>query len=120
MAALADWMAGYERAWASNDPDEIHALFTADALYFTTPLREPWRGPQEIVDGWLERQDEPGGWTFEWQPLVDTPELAIVTGTTTYVDPSQVYSNLWVLRLAEDGRCSEFTEWWMLHDTGEE
>ena len=120
MAALADWMAGYERAWASNDPDEIRALFTADALYFTTPFREPWRGRQDIVDGWLGRKDEPGGWAFEWQPLVDTAELAIVTGTTTYDDPSQAYSNLWVLRFAEDGRCSEFTEWWMLHDTAED
>ena len=120
MAALADWLAGYERAWASNDPDEIRALFTPDALYYTAPFREPWRGRQEIVDGWLERKDEPGGWTFEWQPLVETPELAIVTGTTTYSGAEGTYSNLWVIRLNEDGRCSEFTEWWMLHDSGEE
>ena len=60
-------------------------------------------------------KDEPGGWTFEWQPLLETPELAIVTGTTSYRDPPQAYSNLWVLRLAEDGRCLEFTEWWMAH-----
>ena len=26
--ALADWIAAYERAWASNDPDDIRALFT--------------------------------------------------------------------------------------------
>ena len=120
MAALADWLAGYERAWASNDPDEIRALFTPDALYYTAPFREPWRGRQEIVDGWLERKDEPGGWTFEWQPLVETPELAIVTGTTTYSGAEGTYSNLWVIQLNEDGRCSEFTEWWMLHDSGEE
>ena len=119
MAALADWMAGYERAWASNDPDEIRALFTADALYFTTPFREPWSGRQEIVDGWLGRKDEPGGWAFEWQALVDSAELAIVTGTTTYDDPSQAYSNLWVLRLSDDGRCREFTEWWMEHTANE-
>ena len=31
MPALADWIAAYERAWASNDPDEIRALFTEDA-----------------------------------------------------------------------------------------
>jgi ketosteroid isomerase-like protein len=120
VAVLADWMAGYERAWASNDPDAIRALFTPDALYFTAPFREPWRGPQEIVDGWLERKDEPGGWTFEWQALVETPEVAIVTGTTTYSGAEGTYSNLWVIRLNEDGRCSEFTEWWMLHDSGEE
>ena len=26
---------------------------------------------------------------------------------------SSDYSNLWVIRLEEDGRASEFTEWWM-------
>ena len=113
MTALADWIAAYERAWESNDREEIGALFTDDACYDTTPFREPWQGRQEIVDGWLERKDEPGGWTFEWQPLVETPELAIVTGTTAYRDPPLTYSNLWVLRLADDGRCDEFTEWWM-------
>ena len=115
MNALADWMAAYERAWASNDPEEIGALFSDDALYFPTPFREPWRGRQEIVDGWLGRKDEPGGWAFEWQPLLDTAELAIVTGTTAYREPELTYSNLWVLRLDEDGRCREFTEWWMAH-----
>lgn len=120
MAALADWMAAYERAWASNDAEEIGALFTDDALYFTTPFREPWRGRQAIVDGWLDRKDDPGDWTFEWRPLVDTPKLAIITGTTTYRDPPQTYSNLWELRLDGDGRCREFTEWWMLHEPAED
>jgi SnoaL-like domain len=114
MTVLADWMARYERAWASNDRDEIGSLFTSGALYFTTPFREPWLGREAIVDSWLDRKDEPGSWTFEWSPLVDTPELAIITGTTTYRDPPEVYSNLWTLRF-EDDRCREFTEWWMLH-----
>lgn len=119
MSALAGWMAAYERAWASNHADEIGALFSDDALYFTAPFREPWRGRQEIVDCWLDRKDDPGDWSFEWQPLLDTPELAIITGTTIYRDPPLAYSNLWVLRLGADGRCREFTEWWMEH-TGEE
>ena len=113
--ALADWIASYERAWASNDPDDIRALFTEDAEYFTAPFRNPWRGRQEIADGWLDRKDEPGTWTFSWKPLLDAPELALVTGVTAYSDPPQAYSNLWVIRLADDGRCREFTEWWMLH-----
>jgi hypothetical protein len=44
-----------------------------------------------------------------------TPELTIVTGTATYKEPPTVYSNLWVMRLDADGRCREFTEWWMQH-----
>nr|BFE80772.1 hypothetical protein GCM10020093_033730 [Planobispora longispora] len=42
-----------------------------------------------------------------------TAEVAIIQGTTAY--PDLTYSNLWVIRLGSDGRCREFTEWWMQH-----
>jgi hypothetical protein len=102
-------------AWSSNDPDEIGALFTKDAVYYTEPFAAPWRGRAEIVEQWLARKDEPGQYTFAWQPLVETPELAMITGTAAYREPPIVYSNLWVVRLDADGRCREFTEWWMKH-----
>ena len=111
---LSEWVQAYERAWSSNEPDDIRALFTEDALYHTAPFDEPWRGHAEIVDGWLGRKDEPGDATFEWRPLVETAEVSIITGTTTYAD--RTYSNLWVIRLGDDGRCREFTEWWMTQD----
>ena len=106
------WMLGYVHAWASNDPEEIGALFTDDAQYFTAPGREPWSGRQAIVEGWLGRKDEPGDWDFRFEPLAVAGDLAFVRGWTTYKDrPS--YDNLWVIRLAPDGRCSSFTEWWV-------
>lgn len=110
---LSDWIPGYERAWASNDPEEIGALFTDDARYLTEPYAEPWQGRDAIVAGWLASRDEPDSYAFEWQPLVETPELAIVTGTTTYVSPPRTYSNLWLIRLDADGRCLDFVEWYM-------
>ena len=109
---LGDWMAGYRRAWESNDPDEIGALFTDAALYFTEPGAAPWRGRAAIVEGWLARKDEPGDAAFTWEPLVETAELSVITGTAVYANQS--YSNLWVIRFDGDGRCREFTEWWML------
>ncbi|MDM4763327.1 hypothetical protein QT381_09940 [Galbitalea sp. SE-J8] len=36
-AAIETGVRGYERAWRSNDPAEIAALFTVDALYFRRP-----------------------------------------------------------------------------------
>jgi len=42
---------------------------------------------------------------------VISDELAIVQGVTVYAD--ETFSNLWVIRLGPDGRCHEFTEWWM-------
>jgi hypothetical protein len=105
-------MQGYLQAWSSNDPDQISALFTADAEYYTDPFGPPWRGRDEIVDGWLENADEPDGFSFEWSPLVITPELSIVQGVTRYTN-GPVYSNLWIIRFAPDGTAREFVEWWM-------
>lgn len=108
---LTGWIDAYVRAWNSNDPADIGALFTEDAAYYTAPFRPPWRGRAEIVAGWLDRKDEPGETTFEWHPVAVTDELGVVEGTTTY--PGQTFSNLWLIRLDADGRCREFTEWWM-------
>jgi hypothetical protein len=112
---LREWVEGYVRAWDSNDPDDIGALFTDDAVYLTEPYAEPWRGREAIVSGWLKNKDEPGDATFDWRPLLESPEVSILTGTTVYHDPPRTYSNLWVIRLDPDGRCREFTEWWMEH-----
>jgi ketosteroid isomerase-like protein len=106
------WLEGYVRAWGSNDPEEIGALFTDDARYWTAPFREPWTARRGIVEGWLDRKDEPGQWEFRHQILAVAEDLAFVRGRTTYANGER-YSNLWVIRLTEDGRASEFTEWWM-------
>jgi uncharacterized protein (TIGR02246 family) len=109
------WVESYVRAWNSNDPADIGALFSEDAAYYTEPYSQPWRGRDEIVRQWLDRKDEPGQTQFRWHPLAVTPEVAIVQGETVYHSPPQTYSNLWVIRLDAEGRCTEFTEWWMRH-----
>ena len=115
-ARLSTWMDGYRGAWNSNDPAEIGALFSDDATYRTEPYAEPARGRQSIVEKWLELRDEPGQTTFSWEPLVVTAEVQVIQARTEYLtDPPHVYSNLWVLRLDDDGRCTEFTEWYMKH-----
>jgi len=113
---LRRWAVGYVLAWENNDAAAIGALFTEDARYFTAPFAEPWRGRAAIVAGWLGRKDEPGTWSFRSEILAAAGDLGFVRGWTRYVDPPTEYSNLWVVRLAADGRCAEFTEWWMAHD----
>jgi uncharacterized protein (TIGR02246 family) len=118
-ATLSEWMKGYIRAWNSNDADHIGSLFADDARYYTAPFRPPWMGREDIVQGWLNRKDEPGQTDFTWEPLLVSGDLAVIVGVTTYhatgSEPETRYSNLWVLRFDVDGRCSEFTEWWMQH-----
>jgi ketosteroid isomerase-like protein len=105
------WVESYVKAWGSNDPSEIQALFTEDATYYTAPYREPWTGRDAIVDEWLGRKDDEGSWTFRFEVIGVAGCLGFVRGWTVYADAT--YSNLWVIRLADDGRCQEFTEWWM-------
>lgn len=109
---VEEWVEAYRKAWESNDPDDIRALFAEDAEYRTEPWVEPWRGRDAILEGWLEHADEPGETTFEWSPLAVTDEVAIIQGTTVY-EGGSTYSNLWVIRLDENGRARAFTEWWM-------
>lgn len=112
-SAVERWVEGYIGAWQSNDPDQIGSLFTDDARYYTAPDRNAWEGRDAIVAGWVDRKDEPGQWTFRHEFLAQGDGLAFVRGWTEYVEPPKRYSNLWVIRLEPDGRCSEFTEWWM-------
>ena len=112
---LETWVDGYVRTWETNEPADIARLFTQDAAYYTAPFREPWRGRDAIVAGWLERKDEPGQWSFRHEVQAVADGLGFVRGWTRYHDPPREYSNLWVIRLEPDGRCSDLTEWWMEH-----
>ena len=106
------WMDGYLRAWHSNAPGDIRALFTENAEYRTEPWAEPWRGVDAIVTGWLERQDPPQAAEFSWSIIAETDVVTVVEGRTDYRD-GPTYSNLWVVGFDADGRAHTFTEWWM-------
>ncbi|MEE2570380.1 nuclear transport factor 2 family protein [Pseudarthrobacter sp. J64] len=112
--AIRFWMEKYIAAWSTNDPEDIKALFTEDAVYSTRPHDpDAWRGREEIVDRWMTARDEPEDWTFDWKLLGSDGDLAFVQGYTDYLGDRPSYHNLWIIRLAEDGRATEFTEWYM-------
>ncbi|HKP06584.1 MAG TPA: nuclear transport factor 2 family protein [Microbacterium sp.] len=117
-AAARRWVAAYENAWQTNDPDDIRGLFTDEAVYATQPWGEPWAGVDEIVDGWLEARDEPGSYTFEWEVSGVDGDRVFIEGRTVYAPDAdrpetRSYRNLWVIDLDEDGRARSFTEWYM-------
>ncbi|MNL36530.1 SnoaL-like domain protein [compost metagenome] len=117
-AAARRWVAAYEKAWKTNEPDDIRALFTEDAVYFTEPWGEPWAGADAIVAGWLEARDEPGTYAFEWEIAGVDGERVFVDARTDYAAAQEqpegrVYRNLWVIDLDADGRARAFTEWYM-------
>jgi len=113
--SATDWIESYKKAWASNEPDDIRALFTVDATYSYRPNDEKApRGHVEIVASWVDSKDEPGDYSFEYWVVSESDDVAVVQAVTDYSRGSgKVYDNLWVIRFAEDGRASDFTEWYM-------
>ena len=106
------WLDAYRRAWTSNDPADIRSAFTDDAEYLTEPFAAPIRGHDAIIASWLERRDEPGTWEFEARVIGVDARQVFIQGETRYTSGT-VYSNLWVVMLADDGRAASFIEWWM-------
>jgi ketosteroid isomerase-like protein len=112
-SAVRSWADAYRRAWESNDPADIRALFTPDAEYRYHPHDEPVSGVEAIVADWLSNRDEPGDTTFEIAAVNADGDIGFVQAVTDYVRKGVVYDNLWVVELAADGRARRFTEWYV-------
>jgi ketosteroid isomerase-like protein len=126
LAALTDWLDRYEQAWRNNDADQIRDLFTEEAVYRWHPWESPADGAQgreEIVEAWLDQPDDPDDWTLECEALAVNGELGVARCITRYRatarGPARVYHNLWLLSLDDDGRCSDYTEYFMKEPTEE-
>ena len=118
------WLDGYVSAWRSYDPAEIGALFAEDAEYRYHPWDEPVRGREAIVRAWVEPQgahsgrDEPGTYDARYEPYAVDGERAVAVGSTEYLGPdgsvAQRFHNIFLLSFDPSGRCTSFTEWFML------
>ncbi len=96
------WLDAYTGAWLTYDPGAIGALFTDDAEYRWHPWDEGGavaRGREAIVAAWLENRDAVG--------------MSFYYTDDTQATLDRAYHNLWVLRFGDEGRCREFTEWYM-------
>ena len=110
---VQEWLDAYVAAWRSYDRAALGALFREDATYAYHPWDdEPLRGCYAIVAGWLEDRDAPGSWEAAYAPLMITGDRAIATGETSYANGRR-FSNLFVMRFDDEGRCSDFVEWFI-------
>jgi hypothetical protein len=115
--ALQHWLDNYEKAWRSNDAETIGALFTDDAVYRWHPWDDGIVGREAIVSAWLDDTDEPDAWTMSCEAFAVDDDRGVARCTTTYLatedDPETVYHNIFLVRLGDDGRCDDFTEYFM-------
>ncbi|HEX2142517.1 MAG TPA: nuclear transport factor 2 family protein [Candidatus Limnocylindria bacterium] len=114
------WLDRYVEAWRTNDPEQVRALFTDDAVYRYRPYggeRHAVRGLNPIVGNWLEEQDPPGSWEARYEPYAVDGDRAVAAGYSRYYasdkGPERTFHNVFLLRFDADGRCAEFTEYYM-------
>ena len=120
-ADVERWMDAYRKAWSSDAPDDIAALFTEDVVYSPYPWprgERGWRGRDRVVSGWIERGDSGVGWRFDHQIVAVDGDTAVIEGWTYYDATDETpyedaYANIWVVRFAADGRARQFDEWWV-------
>jgi hypothetical protein len=111
-ASFQSWLNRYIDAWRTTDPVAIGELFSPDARYFYGPYRDPVVGREAIVADWAGEPDAPGSWEAEYRPWAIDGEVAVAIGESRDAD-GRTFSNIFVCRFDDDGRCTEFREWFM-------
>ncbi|CUR54567.1 conserved hypothetical protein [metagenome] len=124
--AAQDWLDRYVRAWMTYAPEEIAALFADDITYRYHPYDEPIVGRDAVVASWLgegssddaSTRDDPGTYDAAYAPVAVDGDVVVATGTSRYRDAPggpvvRAYENCFVMRFDDDGRCREFTEYYL-------
>ncbi|MEO3745160.1 nuclear transport factor 2 family protein [Plantactinospora sp. B24E8] len=110
---VADWIAGYERAWRAVGTAPLAELFTDDARYLQGPYREPVVGLPAIARMWqAEREGPDEVFTMRHEIVAVDGDVAVARVEVRYGPPSgDEYRDLWIMRFAGDNRCRSFEEW---------
>jgi ketosteroid isomerase-like protein len=125
-ADVVRWLSDYVAAWKSYEPEAIAALFSEDVEYRYHPYDQPVRGREAVLESWLgegdhegaSSPDQPGTYDALYRPVAVEGAVAVAVGSSSYRERPdgpvvQVFDNCFVLRFDADGRCREFTEWFI-------
>ena len=123
------WLDDYVAAWKSYDRDAITALFAEDVAYRYHPYDEPLVGRDAVVDSWLgesdavssggaSTRDAPDTYDAHYTPVAVDGDTVVATGRSTYRETpdgpvTEVFHNCFVIRFDAEGRCREFTEYFI-------
>jgi ketosteroid isomerase-like protein len=120
------WLGDYIQAWKSYDREQVEALFAEDISYRYHPYDDPIEGRDAVVESWLttgefadaSEPDEPGTFEAFYRCVAADDDMAVAIGSSSYKDSPdgpvvRVYENCFVMRFDPEGRCREFTEWFM-------
>ncbi|WP_027862457.1 nuclear transport factor 2 family protein [Marmoricola sp. URHB0036] len=106
------WVRMYESAWRSPGTDKLAGVFTEDVRYLASPWADPVEGLAAVAEFWDDERDGPDEeFTMSSEVVAVDGRTAVVRAQVDYVDTGERWRDLWVLRFADDGRCSHFEEW---------
>jgi ketosteroid isomerase-like protein len=121
-----DWLNRYVAAWLSYEPDDISALFSEDVSYRYHPSDNPTVGREAVVASWLgvdanegaSTRDAPGTYEAGYSPIAVDGDTVVATGTSRYREQAdgpfvRTYDNCFVMRFDDEGRCRDFTEYYV-------
>jgi ketosteroid isomerase-like protein len=125
-AGAQAWLDSYVAAWLSYDEDDIGALLSDDIVYRYHPYDDPIVGREAVVASWLgesdsegaSTRDAPGTYSASYAPVAVDDDVVVATGTSSYREQPdgpivRTYCNCFVMRFDSEGRCREFTEYYM-------
>jgi SnoaL-like domain len=120
------WLDRYVAAWKSYDRDDIAALLGPTIEYRYHPYDDPTVGVDAVVASWLgehdadgsSTRDEPGTYDARYTPYAVDGDRVVATGSSVYQDHPdgpvvRTYDNCFLLRFDAEGRCGEFTEYYL-------
>ena len=107
------WVDGFEAAWRTHGTEELAAIFSRDAIYLHSPYADAVEGLPKIRTMWEEDRNGPEErFTLSTEIVAVEEGTAVVRALVRYGEPMrQEYTDLWVLRFDDEGRCSRFEEW---------
>ena len=113
-----EWIAAYGRAWLERDPEAVVSLFTEDAVYRSSPFREPHSGSAGIRDYWTRATSTQEELDLRFgEPLVEGSKVVVEWWAIMRDDGAWItLPGCLLLRFAEDGRCEELREYWHVED----
>ncbi len=118
------WLDGYGMAWQNRDPDALVDLFSEDATYYEKPFDTPMRGRLAIQEYWTNATASQDQIQFDYEIVSTMEGLGIARWRASYIRiPSEVAARLDGIALVSfdnQGRCTEFREWWHREERGQE
>ena len=116
---ITRWLEAYRRAWEERDAAAAAALFTDDAVYRSSPFREPHIGTAGIREYWTDATSRQSNIrVLIGRPIVEGKRVA-VEWWANYTDDEageRTLPGILFLRFANDGRCEELRETWQRAD----